>query len=123
MKKLFVLLPLAAGGLLLFLGRSKASPAPEPEPEPPPEPRISPCPPMGDVDGDGWVTEEDALLIAQFLAGTIYLTPEQIYRAKVWSGMRPEIPREQPVIQDALVIIKYVKGKIDTFLVCPIGEV
>lgn len=78
-----------------------------------PKGRPSPCPPMGDVDGDGYVTEKDAYMVSGcslLVDGGIVLTDEQVRRACV---------RGKPLsIVDAMLIQKYVKGGIDTFPVC-----
>ena len=59
-------------------------PPPGPEPEPPPAlSEAGPCPPLGDVTGDGRVTAVDALLILQAEAGLLRLTPAQRRRADV----------------------------------------
>ena len=95
-----LLIGLIAGGIYLFT-RKKELPK-----------RLSPCPPMGDVDGDGYVSIEDADLISQHFAGLITLTPGQIERAEV---------RGKPLsAADAGVIGMYVAGHRDTFPVCKI---
>ena len=43
----------------------------------------SPCPPLGDVDGDGWISRNDANLALNHHAGLLTLTPEQFARADV----------------------------------------
>lgn len=44
---------------------------------------ISPCPPLGDVDDDGFVTTNDARLVLEAHAGLRTLTPDQLLRADV----------------------------------------
>jgi len=74
--------------------------------------RPSPCPPIGDIDGDGKVTANDAEMVANYFAGTQELTDEQISRARV---------RGQNLsIVDALVIKQFADGVRDTFPVCNI---
>ena len=65
----------------------------------------------GDVDGDGYVTDADAQLIAEYTIDTATLTPAQLIRADV---------RGTGVVDssDMLVIQQYVAGLIDTFPVC-----
>ena len=73
--------------------------------------RASPCPPLGDVDGDGVVTAKDGDLISQAVAGLITLTPSQATRADVnGDGVVDEI--------DHLLILQYAAGQIATFSGC-----
>ena len=51
--------------------------------EPPPGSKRSPCPPLGDVDGDGFISLNDANLILSAVAGITVLSPEQLRRADV----------------------------------------
>jgi hypothetical protein len=96
---------LIAGGLIgLFCLAAKAKGVPE-------GPRRPPCGDMGDVDGDGWVTNNDAQMIAEYVVDMITLTPEQLNRADVnGDGMVD--------IVDAMFIAQYVEGIRDTFPVC-----
>lgn len=48
-----------------------------------PTPRPSPCNNLGDVNNDGFVTENDALEVMKYIAGTVTPTPEQLRRANV----------------------------------------
>ena len=73
--------------------------------------RSCPCGDYGDVDGDGFVTENDAELIAQYVVGLITLTPQQLLRADVTGD-------GQVTDADALAISQYIQGIIDTFPVC-----
>ncbi len=66
---------------------------------------------MGDVDGDGVVSQHDADLIAGFVVHTISLTQEQLGRAKVFNGTTV-------TIFDAMLIAQYAAGIKDTFPVC-----
>ena len=63
---------------------------------------------LGDVNGDGFVGEDDAELAAQAVAGKIILTPEQLLRAKVTGSGKLSIV-------DALQISKYAEGLINSF--------
>ena len=73
--------------------------------------RASPCPPIGDIDDDGLVTDNDAQLVADYVVGSITLTEEQLRRADVnGDGMVTG--------GDAMYISQYVEGLIDTFPVC-----
>ena len=74
------------------------------------EKKLSPCSPMGDVNGDGYIDSEDVLLIENHLAGNITLSSEEMSRAQVRG-------RTLSII-DALVINNYIIGSIDTFPVC-----
>lgn len=102
-KKIGLGLLIAAGAILIALGIKK-------------KPEISvarrpPCGDMGDVDGDGWVTDNDAQMIAEYVVDMITLTPEQLIRADVnGDGMVD--------IVDAMFIAQYVEGIRDTFPVC-----
>ncbi len=73
----------------------------------------SPCSNYGDVDGDGYVTILDSLLIAQYTVGTVILSPEQIKRGDVNAdGFL--------TITDSLYIAQYILGTRITFPVCSI---
>ena len=67
----------------------------------------------GDVDGDGYVTDADARLIAEYAAGigTATLTPAQLIRANVKG-------RDEVNMADANLISQYVAGIRDTFPAC-----
>ncbi len=71
----------------------------------------SPCPPLGDVDGDGLVSTTDANWIAQYTVGTRTLTPEQLIRADVNGDGKVNIV-------DSLIISQYLAGTINTFPGC-----
>ena len=75
------------------------------------EGRRPPCGQMGDVDGDGWVTDSDAQMVAEYVVGNITLTPEQLSRADVNGDGIVDIV-------DAMFIAQYVEGIIDTFSAC-----
>lgn len=45
--------------------------------------RRSPCPPLGDPDGDGWISEFDVALILNYEAHLISLSPVQLSAADV----------------------------------------
>ena len=71
----------------------------------------SPCGNLGDVDNDGFVTQEDALLVANHTVGNIQLTPEQLIRADVnGDGIVSSV--------DALFIAQYAAGTRSTFPAC-----
>ena len=70
-----------------------------------------PCPPYGDVNYDGRVTNADALMIAEYLVGKITLTDSQLVRADVTGDGVVNIA-------DAMFIKQYVDGVRDTFPVC-----
>ena len=93
---------LAIGGLGLWLLLRKKKP---------PLLRRPPCGNYGDVDGDGYVTETDALWVAQYNIGQREFTEEQIRRGDV-NGVG-EITGV-----DAMIINQYAIGLIDTFPVC-----
>jgi len=76
----------------------------------------SPCADYGDVDGDGYVTEEDAILIAQHRVGNIVLNEEQLRRADVTGDGRV-------TMEDSMIINQYVIDLIDTFPVCRIMSI
>ncbi len=70
-----------------------------------------PCGEMGDVDGDGWVTMNDANMIAQWVVGNIELSDEQLRRADVNAD-------GEVTIVDAMFIAQYIEGLRDTFPCC-----
>lgn len=45
--------------------------------------RPSPCAPLGDVNGDGWITSEDAVLINDILSSVRVPTEAQVFEADV----------------------------------------
>lgn len=65
-------------------------------------------PERGDVDGDGFITSADALMVLRSVVGLIELDDEQFYQANI---SKPE----EPIIDttDALVILKYVVGLVE----------
>ena len=96
---------LIIGAIIWFAKRTETEAAPEPLSRP------SPCGDMGDVDGDGFVTENDAKLI---MTSRRTLTPDQLRRADVnGDGMVD--------VLDSLVIAQYAVGDRDTFPVCSMG--
>ena len=62
----------------------------------------------GDVNGDGFVTMQDVLLIYQYVRGKISFTPEQIQAADINHDVVINM-------QDVLLAYQYFRGKIDTF--------
>lgn len=96
----------------------QAPPPPDdPPPPPPPAPRPAPCLALGqqlglgDVNGDGFVTYADAVLIGQHLAGIQPpLTDAQIARANVTGRTLGA--------DDELFIAQYAVGMRDTFPNC-----
>lgn len=94
-------------------------PPPIPPPEPPPLPGpptasfafLSPCPPMGDLDSDGWVTNWDVDLLRAHLSGTIVLSAEQLRRADVTGSGTVNIV-------DVLRILRVAAGQEISFA-CP----
>ena len=75
--------------------------------------KSSPCSPMGDVDGDGWVTKNDADMIADYVVGKITLTREQLLRADVDGD-------GTVTIKDGMMIAQFVAGNRTTFPCCSI---
>jgi len=96
-------LVVAAAGLVVVIARRIASAPPG---------RRPPCGNYGDVDGDGWVTDTDVQMVADYLSGIITLTDEQRMRADVQYG--------QGLVDhwSLMVIQSYVAGTVDTFPVC-----
>lgn len=73
--------------------------------------RRPPCGSYGDVDGDGWVTQRDAILVADYIVGKVELTEEQLGRADVdGDGVITSV--------DAMFIGQYVSGLRDSFPIC-----
>ena len=75
--------------------------------------RIPPCGNYGDVNNDGRVTEEDALMAGKHYTGVETLTPAQVVRADVDGD--PGV-----TMGDSYTIGKYAMGAegYDTFPVC-----
>lgn len=117
-----VMLLLAGLGALVLgfvtLTRRPALPIPPPEPPIPPPPpppvgpKLSPCPPLGDVNNDGFVTDVDAQLILRHDAGLITLNAGQLARADV---------NQDGVVNpiDATLILQYVEGLSPNPFTCP----
>lgn len=63
---------------------------------------------MGDVNGDGYVTQEDADLVGNYVVGNIQLSAEQLARAAV-RGVKPIN------IFDAEYIKQYARGSREKF--------
>jgi len=78
--------------------------------------RIPPCGNYGDINNDGRVTEEDALMAGKHYTGVETLTPAQVARADVDGD--PGV-----TMGDAYMIGKYAAGAEghDTFPVCERG--
>lgn len=75
--------------------------------------RPPPCGTYGDIDGDGFVTSNDALLVGQYLVGLVSLSSEQLRRADVDGD-------GQVTAMDAMMINQYALGVRDSFPVCVI---
>ena len=98
---------LVVGGIVYLLTRKEG----QPEPPEPPEPlEGQPAPPdgMGDIDGDGRVTTEDARMAAIYRMGKITLTAEQQRRA--------DVNRDGKInVVDATFIAQFAEGSIKSF--------
>ena len=99
---------LAVGGIVYAATRAKADETPD---DTTPPVRKPPCGNYGDVDGDGYVTENDTTMVAEYANGDIILTDEQLARADVNNDGRVDV-------MDAMMIGQFAKGIIDTFPVC-----
>lgn len=76
------------------------------------EPRVlSPCDSYGDVNKDGFITEDDSRLIEEFVVGRTTLTEEQKVRADVNQDKKVNIA-------DAMIISQFIKGQRDTLPAC-----
>lgn len=87
------------------------SPTPYPTPTPTPVAKYPPCDSIGDVNGDGRVSDVDANRVLQAVVGKIKLTTEQTRRANV-DGIKGVTSA------DARLISRYVAGLESTFPVC-----
>lgn len=86
-------------------------------PSPPPMPisKLSPCPPIGDVDNDGYVTNIDALAVLKIVAKLDpYKNPteDQLRRANV------DTRNNNVTSVDSLIIKRYLGGLETTFRAC-----
>lgn len=97
---------LIIGGILVYYMLRK---------EAPPAGRTPPCGSYGDLDGDGRITENDALLLGRYLVGEISLTEEQLARADVKGDGTVNVG-------DLLFIGQYIAGTVDTFPVCSLSS-
>ena len=78
--------------------------------------RIPPCGDYGDVDGDGYVTEEDAIAAARHYYGTD-LFPDK--RLSGGAFVRADVNRDGVVtMEDAGTIAEYAVGTTETFPAC-----
>ena len=73
---------------------------------------IPPCNNFGDVDLDGFVTENDSDLVFQYDMGLAVLSQEQIIRADVDGD-------GNVTVTDGNLILQYAQGLRDTFPICP----
>ena len=69
----------------------------------------------GDIDGDGYVTDDDAQLVSDYTVGNVTLTDAQLIRADVNND-------GDVTITDAMMIARYAAGLEDSFTVCSINE-
>ena len=70
--------------------------------------RVAPSSGLGDVDGDGFVTQDDITLVEKFILGTVTPTVEQTRRANL---------RGNGSLDMGIVVImqNYINGTIDKF--------
>ena len=80
------------------------------------KPKTPPCDSYGDVDSNSYITQEDAELVSQFVAGLITFTDEQKRRADANGDA-------QATMVDAMLIAQYANGIITTFNVCSGPEI
>jgi hypothetical protein len=73
--------------------------------------KTPPCDGYGDVNLDGYVTQDDADLVLRYVVALTNFTPEQIRRADV-DG------KDGVTAVDALLITRYVQGLTNSFGVC-----
>ena len=73
--------------------------------------KTPPCDGYGDVNFDGYVTQDDADLVLRYVSALTNFTPEQIRRADV-DG------KDGVTAVDALLIMRYVQGLTNSFGVC-----
>jgi len=69
---------------------------------------------VGDIDGDGRVTEKDARLLALYLEGRVELSPQQLRRAEV---AKPSRTGEVTTL-DVLWISNYARGNVTSLPIC-----
>ncbi len=62
----------------------------------------------GDVDGDGQVTVQDAIMVLRYIVGMVYLNQDQMLRADVDGD-------GQVNVNDAILILRYIVGIIESF--------
>jgi subtilisin family serine protease len=77
-------------------------------------PRKPACGNYGDVNEDGFVTKDDAILISNHIVGNIILTEEQIKMADVNFDSNIDI-------KDSLLIVQYADLVKDTFPICSVA--
>ena len=107
MRKIMFLILIA----VLLLGTFAVYKAQADSPVPPCNRTISG--PTGDVDGDGFVTENDGQWISEYLAGTrVIRNVPQLVGADVDGD-------NLITMYDAIKIIRYAQGMITKFPVCP----
>ncbi len=78
--------------------------------------KTSPCGSYGDINGDGYVTNDDATLISQYVALLTTLTDAQKTKADVNGD-------GTVTISDSLLIAQYAAGIRTTFAVCGLGAI
>lgn len=79
-------------------------------------PKVSPCPPYGDVDGDGVIGQGDYQAILEHSVGLNPLSATQLARADVNGDGKVDIT-------DALLIGQYMVGQRTSFPVCSGGMI
>lgn len=77
----------------------------------PPGAKLPPCGQYGDVDGDGYITQADVDMVADYLVGLIELSAEQLTRTDVNNDGIVDIG-------DMTLIAEYLSGAKNTFPVC-----
>ncbi|MDI6602598.1 MAG: dockerin type I domain-containing protein, partial [Patescibacteria group bacterium] len=75
----------------------------------------SPCPPIGDIDGDSLITRNDAQFITQYVERKVKFSPEIRVIADVNDDGKVST-------LDAMLISQYMIGEISIFPACPIEK-
>lgn len=76
-----------------------------------PRAKLSPCPPKGDIDNDGYISVLDVQHILNIAVGTSGYTEEQKSKA--------DLNRDGKVTsEDSLLASRFLSGQIDTFPIC-----
>lgn len=84
---------------------------PTPTPTPTPSGKVSPCPPYGDINGDGVIGADDLVKVLNMALGNLGYTVEEKRRAAL-------ITPGSVTMSDYGLLLNYLAGTVTTFPIC-----